>query len=281
MQSGQSVQDFVIRDYRLSFRSYDAQVNSRGDIMNYTVTFDVFKGGKLVGVVTPGLEISTTSLVKRNAAVISSLGEDLFVVLQDVGMHGVFSLDVRVNPLINLVWTGFGILMLGTLVAAAGRRKPKATVALDMPEAGLEALSAATGSPAGSAPAAKPAATKAKGKPAADKPAPSQGAAEPLGGKTVKPAQSAAQSAKGASAKRSGSTAKAKAAAADGDAAAAAAAKPAPAKPKAKPAASKAAAADGDAADAAAAKPAPAKPKAKAKPRADATELKVPDDADS
>ena len=40
-----------------------------------------------------------------------------------VDYEGNFSLDVRVNPLITLVWIGFGMLLAGTLFALAGRRR--------------------------------------------------------------------------------------------------------------------------------------------------------------
>jgi cytochrome c-type biogenesis protein CcmF len=53
--------------------------------------------------------------------------EDLFVVYRGVNQNGDYSLDVRVNQFISLVWIGFGVLMLGTLFALVGRRKTKAS----------------------------------------------------------------------------------------------------------------------------------------------------------
>ena len=32
-------------------------------------------------------------------------------------------MDVRVNPLISLLWAGFGLLMVGVCVATVGRRR--------------------------------------------------------------------------------------------------------------------------------------------------------------
>ena len=64
-----------------------------------------------------------TQQQKLVASVISLPTEDLFVVYRGVNNDGAFSMDVRVNPLISLVWAGFGLLMIGVCVATAGRRR--------------------------------------------------------------------------------------------------------------------------------------------------------------
>ena len=64
-----------------------------------------------------------TQQQKLVASVISLPGEDLFVVYRGVNNDGAFSMDVRVNPLISLVWVGFGLLMVGVCVATLGRRR--------------------------------------------------------------------------------------------------------------------------------------------------------------
>ena len=43
--------------------------------------------------------------------------------------YGALSLDVRVNPLVNLVWFGFALLMVGAFLAIAGRRRPEKAAA--------------------------------------------------------------------------------------------------------------------------------------------------------
>ena len=69
--------------------------------------------------------VESTQQTKSNAAVISFAEEDLFVVYKGVNNAGDYSLDVRVNPQISLVWVGFGMLMLGSAIAALGRRTRK------------------------------------------------------------------------------------------------------------------------------------------------------------
>ena len=89
----------------------------------YEVTFDVYKNDAFIGQVNPSIQLDVmTQQQKLNASVISFPEEDLFVVYRGVNQNGDFSLDVRVNPFIMLVWVGFGMLMLGTLFALVGRR---------------------------------------------------------------------------------------------------------------------------------------------------------------
>ena len=99
---------------------------ANGDDILYTVNYDVFKDGEFVGSVSPAVQlVQSTQQQKLVAGVISFPTEDLFVVYKGVNTNGDFSMDVRVNPLITPVWVGFGLLMLGVLIATAGRRGAK------------------------------------------------------------------------------------------------------------------------------------------------------------
>ena len=112
---------------------FDANVGSdtieemaNGDDTLYTVNYDVFKDGEFVGSVSPAVQlVQSTQQQKLVAGVISFPTEDLFVVYKGVNTNGDFSMDVRVNPLFTPVWVGFGLLMLGVLIATAGRRGAK------------------------------------------------------------------------------------------------------------------------------------------------------------
>ena len=115
--------EFVIKDYTLRFADYYKQESDDGETVYYILVMDVEKGGRAIGQVSPSLQIVQATQRKLDAATLTLPGEDLFVVFNGVSMQGGFSLDVRVNPLINLVWAGFGLLMAGTLVAAAGHRR--------------------------------------------------------------------------------------------------------------------------------------------------------------
>ncbi|MDR2957359.1 MAG: cytochrome c biogenesis protein CcsA [Coriobacteriales bacterium] len=126
METDTASNDLVIKGYILKYQSNDIVLSAGGNATVYSVNFAVFKNGKLIGEVHPSIELTAmTQQRKYNAATLSFIGEDLFVVYHGVSTHGAFSLDVRVNPLINLVWLGFVVLMAGTTVAAVGQRRPK------------------------------------------------------------------------------------------------------------------------------------------------------------
>ena len=119
-----SAEPFNVREYRLEYASDSVTDNSQdnGTVL-YEVTFDVYKNDVPVGQVSPSVQLDVnTQQQKLNAAVLSFPEEDLFVVYRGVNAEGSFSLDVRVNPFIMLVWIGFGMLLVGTFVALVGKR---------------------------------------------------------------------------------------------------------------------------------------------------------------
>ena len=113
-----------VKDYTLEYESNSvSEVNSGDDIL-YTVNYNVYKDGNYLGQVSPSVQLAQkTQQQKLVASVISLPTEDLFVVYRGVNNDGAFSMDVRVNPLISLVWAGFGLLMVGVCVATVGRRR--------------------------------------------------------------------------------------------------------------------------------------------------------------
>lgn len=118
-----ATEDFVTKDYTLKYTGNEIVPDPNQDDIFYTVFFDVYKGDEYVGEVNPTVQlVQSTQQQKLIASVISFPTEDLFVVYRGVNEEGAFSLDVRVNPLISQVWIGFGLLMVGVLIATVGRR---------------------------------------------------------------------------------------------------------------------------------------------------------------
>ena len=115
---------FTAGGYTLRYTSNS--IVDEGRNIHYTVEFDVYRGDQYVGHVAPSMEmVKETQQTKSNAGIISMPTHDVFVVYKGVNSIGHFSMDVRINPLIGLVWAGFGLLMLGVAIAALGRRAPK------------------------------------------------------------------------------------------------------------------------------------------------------------
>ena len=119
-----SAADFHMGDYTLRYTSNDIKDADRS--VFYTVEFDVYQGEQFIAHVAPDVEMNkTTQQTKSNAAIVSFPLHDFFIVYKGVNSIGQFSIDVRVNPLINFVWAGFGLLLAGGAIAALGRRQAK------------------------------------------------------------------------------------------------------------------------------------------------------------
>ncbi len=125
-ETSTATENFTIKDYTLVYTGNSVDQQANGDDIVYTVSFDVYRGDQYVGHVDPAVQlVQSTQQQKLVASVISFPTEDLFVVYKGVDDEGAFALDVRVNPLISFVWVGFVLLMVGALLALAGRRSPR------------------------------------------------------------------------------------------------------------------------------------------------------------
>jgi cytochrome c-type biogenesis protein CcmF len=119
-------EDLIIQDYRLEFVESKIEPQANDDDTLYALKFDVYKKDKYLGQVEPGIYfVDSSQQRKAIAGVVSSPLEDLFLVYNGVAEDGSLSLNALVNPCISFVWVGFGLLMVGTLIATVGRRKPK------------------------------------------------------------------------------------------------------------------------------------------------------------
>ena len=126
-EASDTAEPLNVREYRLEYSGNEITDNTaeNGTVL-YEVTFDVYKDGAYVGQTRPSIQVDAiTQQQKVNAGVVGFPEEDLFVVYRGTNMQGDFSLDVRVNQFIVLVWIGFGMLMAGTLFALVGRRTPR------------------------------------------------------------------------------------------------------------------------------------------------------------
>lgn len=112
---------FAVQDYELTYA--DDAIVETDDGITYTLVLDVKRAGQDIGQVAPSVYLDKSTLQQRlDAQVLTAPDHDLFVVYRGVNMNGDYSLDVRVNPLILCVWAGFALLMLGTAIAALGKR---------------------------------------------------------------------------------------------------------------------------------------------------------------
>ena len=124
-ETANTAKPIQVREYRLEYTGSTITDNSNADnSVLYEIEFDAYKNDTYIGHVTPSIQVDViTQQQKMNAGVISQAEEDLFVVYHGVNMQGDFSLDVRINQFILLVWLGFCMLMIGTFIALVGRRR--------------------------------------------------------------------------------------------------------------------------------------------------------------
>lgn len=118
-EAGKATERFSVQEYELAYAGDSVLDDSEGSgNILYEVDFDVYKDGQLIGQLHPSVQLDTTTQQQKlNAAVMGFPDEDLFVVYRGTNQEGAFSLDVRVNPLVSLVWIGFALLLMGMLCA--------------------------------------------------------------------------------------------------------------------------------------------------------------------
>ena len=116
LQPGQSmtVGPYTVRNDQVKVFEDD----QKQSIVNYV---SVFKGGKQIDTMYPSKLLfrkHQQEPPRTDAAIRRGIDEDLYIVLAafDLGTQGV-SLNVVINPLVNWVWFGFGMLAVGTFIA--------------------------------------------------------------------------------------------------------------------------------------------------------------------
>jgi cytochrome c-type biogenesis protein CcmF len=125
-ENDQVTEDMQVGAYTLRFNSSTDEYLEDGKILKWTIVFDVYKGDRLLGQVSPSQEIDmeyysyfgSAKGSKYNTSVLSLPTEDVFVYF-DTAIEG-YGMPVvaKVNPLISCVWAGFVLLMVGTALAA-------------------------------------------------------------------------------------------------------------------------------------------------------------------
>lgn len=110
-----------ISDYHFKYQGIEQETLANGD-GELSANFDVIRGERTLGTVKPSItSFATQGQTRLNAVVLSEPLRDIFVVFQ--GMNGDnLSVNVKINPLIWFVWSGFIILLMGTTLAAWPRK---------------------------------------------------------------------------------------------------------------------------------------------------------------
>ena len=105
-----------IKDYRINYDRLDQKKEGINDIVYAEMT--VFKNGKRIGNIMPEkVFYGNWDQPSSEVGLISSLKEDLYVVLSDWEDDGKATFIVKVNPMIAWLWIGSFMIVIGSLFA--------------------------------------------------------------------------------------------------------------------------------------------------------------------
>jgi len=123
----------VIGDYRVQYEDYaietlhpeSATYQSR---IRYSTTLGIYQGQAKASTLVP--EINYHWVLDNpwvtEVAIHSSLKEDLYIILADLAEDGRAGFQMIINPLVNWIWIGGGVLLVGTLIAAWPQQRARA-----------------------------------------------------------------------------------------------------------------------------------------------------------
>jgi len=109
-------ESMAIKGYTLTYKGMDRyQTQSK---LVVTATLSVYNEGKLIGELVPEKYFHRSyQQAVTEVAIRTTLLEDLYVILVGWDEDGTTAFKVLVNPLVNWIWIGGGVLVLGGLIA--------------------------------------------------------------------------------------------------------------------------------------------------------------------
>ena len=112
---------FKMADYTFTYEGSTDTTLTNGNT-NTTVSLKVARGGRSLGTIDPGQTLfANTQQNRLDAKVFSEPLRDIFVVFQGQ-QDQTLVINVKINPLIWFSWSGFILLLLGTMLAVWPKR---------------------------------------------------------------------------------------------------------------------------------------------------------------
>jgi cytochrome c-type biogenesis protein CcmF len=113
VELGQSIE---LKEYRINYEKLDQKKEGINDIVYADLT--VFKNGKRLGTYQPEkVFYGNWEQPSSEVAIISSLKEDLYIVLSAWEDDGKATFVVKINPMMNWLWIGSFMIVIGALFA--------------------------------------------------------------------------------------------------------------------------------------------------------------------
>ncbi|MDF2788423.1 MAG: cytochrome c assembly protein [Neobacillus sp.] len=105
-----------VNDYRINYERLDQKREGINDIVYAEMT--VFRNGKRIGTIQPEkVFYGNWDQPSSEVGLISSLKEDLYVVLSDWEDDGKATFIVKINPMMTWLWIGSFMIVIGSLFA--------------------------------------------------------------------------------------------------------------------------------------------------------------------
>ncbi|MDQ0975957.1 c-type cytochrome biogenesis protein CcmF [Neobacillus niacini] len=105
-----------VKDYRINYERLDQKREGINDIVYAEMT--VFRNGKRIGNIQPEkVFYGNWDQPSSEVGLISSLKEDLYVVLSDWEDDGKATFIVKINPMMTWLWIGSFMIVIGSLFA--------------------------------------------------------------------------------------------------------------------------------------------------------------------
>lgn len=105
-----------VKDYRINYERLDQKREGINDIVYAEMT--VFRNGKRIGTIQPEkVFYGNWDQPSSEVGLISSLKEDLYVVLSDWEDDGKATFIVKINPMMTWLWIGSFMIVIGSLFA--------------------------------------------------------------------------------------------------------------------------------------------------------------------
>ena len=112
-------QSLKIGGYQVTFRQLELVPSGQADKQIISARVDVTKGGQPLGTMRPYQEVYQNGERMTPPALWGTMQEDLYVLLGGYESDGsLATFKVFINPLVNWLWLGGLVLILGSLVAA-------------------------------------------------------------------------------------------------------------------------------------------------------------------
>jgi len=108
-------ESMTIKNYTLAYESLDYYETQSKEVV--TATLSVYNHGKLIGKLIPEKYFHRSyEQPVTEVAIRTTLREDLYVILVGWEESGLATFKVLINPLVNWIWIGGGVFVLGGLI---------------------------------------------------------------------------------------------------------------------------------------------------------------------